>query len=58
MMASYTPMIQQYLKIKAEHQDAFLFFRLGDFYDHKSHQAEKIKRHLGALPLSSSIAVS
>lgn len=33
MMASYTPMIQQYLKIKAEHQDAFLFFRLGDFYE-------------------------
>lgn len=32
-MASYTPMIQQYLKIKAEYQDAFLFFRLGDFYE-------------------------
>ncbi|CEG26881.1 DNA mismatch repair protein MutS [Bacillus sp. B-jedd] len=32
-MAAYTPMIQQYLKIKAEYQDAFLFFRLGDFYE-------------------------
>ncbi len=32
-MAHYTPMIQQYLKVKAEHQDAFLFFRLGDFYE-------------------------
>lgn len=32
-MAQYTPMIQQYLKIKAEYQDAFLFFRLGDFYE-------------------------
>ncbi|WML43795.1 DNA mismatch repair protein MutS [Neobacillus sp. PS3-40] len=32
-MASYTPMIQQYLKVKAEYQDAFLFFRLGDFYE-------------------------
>ncbi|MBK5497480.1 MULTISPECIES: DNA mismatch repair protein MutS [unclassified Peribacillus] len=32
-MAGYTPMIQQYLKIKAEYQDAFLFFRLGDFYE-------------------------
>lgn len=32
-MASYTPMIQQYLNIKAEYQDAFLFFRLGDFYE-------------------------
>ena len=33
IMAEYTPMIQQYLKIKAEYQDAFLFFRLGDFYE-------------------------
>lgn len=32
-MQQYTPMIQQYLKIKAEYQDAFLFFRLGDFYE-------------------------
>ncbi len=32
-MVSYTPMIQQYLSIKAEYKDAFLFFRLGDFYE-------------------------
>lgn len=32
-MAQYTPMIQQYLSVKAAHQDAFLFFRLGDFYE-------------------------
>ncbi|MGP4075170.1 DNA mismatch repair protein MutS [Halobacillus sp. K22] len=32
-MAQYTPMMQQYLKIKAENKDAFLFFRLGDFYE-------------------------
>ncbi|MCK6257092.1 DNA mismatch repair protein MutS [Fictibacillus sp. KIGAM418] len=32
-MAQYTPMIQQYLKIKSAHRDAFLFFRLGDFYE-------------------------
>lgn len=32
-MAQYTPMIQQYLSIKAKHTDAFLFFRLGDFYE-------------------------
>ncbi|HZG71060.1 MAG TPA: DNA mismatch repair protein MutS [Chondromyces sp.] len=32
-MANYTPMIQQYLQVKAEYQDAFLFFRLGDFYE-------------------------
>ncbi|WP_078554549.1 DNA mismatch repair protein MutS [Bacillus alkalicellulosilyticus] len=32
-MAEHTPMIKQYLEIKAQHQDAFLFFRLGDFYE-------------------------
>lgn len=32
-MAQYTPMIQQYLKVKEQAQDAFLFFRLGDFYE-------------------------
>ncbi|MDR6997799.1 DNA mismatch repair protein MutS [Neobacillus niacini] len=32
-MAGYTPMIQQYLAVKADYQDAFLFFRLGDFYE-------------------------
>ncbi|GAM14948.1 DNA mismatch repair protein MutS [Mesobacillus selenatarsenatis] len=32
-MATYTPMIKQYLQVKADYQDAFLFFRLGDFYE-------------------------
>ncbi|WP_180954947.1 DNA mismatch repair protein MutS [Bacillus sp. V3-13] len=32
-MAAYTPMIMQYLQVKADYQDAFLFFRLGDFYE-------------------------
>ncbi|WP_138414697.1 DNA mismatch repair protein MutS [Aquibacillus sediminis] len=32
-MAKYTPMMEQYLKIKAVYQDCFLFFRLGDFYE-------------------------
>ncbi|MFD2045726.1 DNA mismatch repair protein MutS [Ornithinibacillus salinisoli] len=32
-MAKYTPMMEQYLRIKADYQDAFLFFRLGDFYE-------------------------
>ncbi|MDE5412881.1 DNA mismatch repair protein MutS [Alkalihalobacterium chitinilyticum] len=32
-MAQHTPMIQQYLGIKAQYKDAFLFFRLGDFYE-------------------------
>ncbi|WP_054955779.1 DNA mismatch repair protein MutS [Paenibacillus dakarensis] len=32
-MAKYTPMIEQYLRVKEQAQDAFLFFRLGDFYE-------------------------
>ena len=27
-----TPMMQQYLKIKQDYPDAFLFYRIGDFY--------------------------
>ena len=32
-MAELTPMMKQYLKIKAENKDSILFFRLGDFYE-------------------------
>ncbi|MFC7685235.1 DNA mismatch repair protein MutS [Ureibacillus sp. GCM10028918] len=32
-MTTYTPMMQQYLAIKSEYEDAFLFYRLGDFYE-------------------------
>jgi DNA mismatch repair protein MutS len=32
-MASATPMMRQYLEIKARYPDAILFFRLGDFYE-------------------------
>ena len=32
-MSSTTPMMRQYLEIKARHPDAILFFRLGDFYE-------------------------
>ncbi len=28
-----TPMMQQYMEIKQNHQDCILFFRLGDFYE-------------------------
>ena len=32
-MASFTPMMQQYFKVKEQYKDAILFFRLGDFYE-------------------------
>ena len=31
--AKLTPMFEQYLRIKAEHPDALLFYRMGDFYE-------------------------
>ena len=31
--SSATPMMAQYLEIKAEHPDALLFYRMGDFYE-------------------------
>lgn len=30
---NHTPMMQQYLRIKAEHPDLLLFYRMGDFYE-------------------------
>src|SRR5688572_14062673 len=32
-IASLTPMMRQYLEVKALHPDTILFFRLGDFYE-------------------------
>src|SRR5574341_723453 len=32
-MSELTPMMRQYLEIKADYPDAILFFRLGDFYE-------------------------
>lgn len=33
IMTQTTPMMKQYEAIKSKHEDAFLFFRLGDFYE-------------------------
>ncbi len=32
-MSAVTPMMEQYLAIKAGHPDALLFYRMGDFYE-------------------------
>ncbi|UXH45289.1 DNA mismatch repair protein MutS [Rossellomorea vietnamensis] len=45
-MTQYTPMIKQYLQVKAEYQDAFLFFRLGDFYEMFFDDAVKASQEL------------
>ncbi|MFP6625896.1 MAG: DNA mismatch repair protein MutS [Deltaproteobacteria bacterium] len=36
-----TPVMQQYLEIKAQYEDAILFFRMGDFYEMFFEDAEK-----------------
>ncbi len=41
-----TPMLEQYLGIKAEHPDALLFFRMGDFYELFFEDAETAAREL------------
>src|ERR1700730_5458013 len=46
-LAKHTPMMQQYLRIKAEHPETLLFYRMGDFYELFFNDAEKASRLLG-----------
>jgi DNA mismatch repair protein MutS len=46
-MPELTPMMRQYMRIKREHSDAILFFRLGDFYEMFKGDAEEASRILG-----------
>ena len=45
-IAQHTPMMQQYLLLKAEHPDILLFYRMGDFYELFHEDAEKAARLL------------
>ena len=42
-----TPMMQQYLRIKAEYPSMLVFYRMGDFYELFHEDAEKASRVLG-----------
>lgn len=42
----HTPMMQQYLRLKAEYPDMLLFYRMGDFYELFYDDAEKAARLL------------
>src|SRR5690554_3908753 len=42
----HTPMMQQYLRIKAQHPDQLLFYRMGDFYELFYDDAKKAARLL------------
>src|SRR5215472_13714801 len=45
--ARVTPMMEQYLEIKAAHPDRLLFYRMGDFYELFFQDAEVASRALG-----------
>jgi DNA mismatch repair protein MutS len=45
-LAAHTPMMQQYLGIKAEYPDTLVFYRMGDFYEVFFADAEKASRLL------------
>ena len=42
----HTPMMQQYLRIKSEHRDMLVFYRMGDFYELFFDDAKKAARLL------------
>ena len=42
------PLMQQYREIKSRHQDAILFFRMGDFYEMFYEDAERLRRRPSA----------
>jgi DNA mismatch repair protein MutS len=44
--SAHTPMMQQYLRIKAEHPDTLVFYRMGDFYELFYDDARKANRLL------------
>ena len=43
---NHTPMMQQYLHLKAQHPDILLFYRMGDFYELFYEDAQKAARLL------------
>lgn len=46
-LSSHTPMMQQYLKVKMQHNYALLFYRMGDFYELFFDDAHKAAKLLG-----------
>ncbi len=46
-MNNHTPMMRQYLGLKAQHPDMLLFYRMGDFYELFFEDAEKASKLLG-----------
>ena len=45
-VSGHTPMMQQYLRLKAQHPDMLLFYRMGDFYELFYDDADRASRLL------------
>ena len=45
--SDHTPMMRQYLRIKAQHADKLLFYRMGDFYELFYDDAQRAAKLLG-----------
>jgi DNA mismatch repair protein MutS len=45
-LSSHTPMMQQYLRIKADYPDTLVFYRMGDFYELFYDDARKVAKLL------------
>jgi len=45
-LSAHTPMMQQYLRVKADHPDKLVFYRMGDFYELFYDDARKAARLL------------
>ena len=50
--ADATPMMRQYLAIKAQHPDHLVFYRMGDFYELFFDDAVKASAALDIAPVS------
>jgi DNA mismatch repair protein MutS len=55
-MTKVTPVREQYLQIKAQHPDAIVFFRLGDFYETFDEDAQTAARELDLVLTSRPVA--
>ncbi|KPX94877.1 DNA mismatch repair protein MutS, partial [Pseudomonas amygdali pv. myricae] len=45
-LSSHTPMMQQYWKLKNQHLDQLMFYRMGDFYEIFYEDAKKAAKLL------------
>lgn len=58
MAETYTPMMQQYLKVKEGYKDTLLFYRIGDFYEMFFDDAKIASRELDLVLTGKNAGVS